>query len=160
MTKLRIRTGDLEIDAEGEEQFVKNDVLELVKEIVRLQGSVSPSKEHKHKENSHLDPRGPQDPIKLTTSSIAAKLNAKSGPDLIIAAGAQLTFVQQKESFSRNDLLAEARTASAYYSENVRKNLSSHLNSLVKSRKLNEISVGVFAIHASARQELEAKISS
>jgi hypothetical protein len=162
MTKLRIKIGDFEIDAEGEEQFVKNDLLEIVKSAMKLQDTtvVRTRDFAGGAEGGEDDRHSRHNVVQLTTSSIAAKLNAKSGPDLIIAAAAQLTFVQNKESFGRNELLKQARTASAYFNENVRKNLSSHLNSLVRARKLNELSVGVFAIHAAARAELETIIGS
>lgn len=161
-TKLRIKFDDMEIESEGEEQFVKKELLDIVGAAVKLRESLGINSDSRpngaeHRDSSH--DRHTRNPVQLTTSTIAAKLGANSGPDLILAASAQLTFVQNKDSFSRKELLTEAKTASAYYNENVGKNLSSHLNSLIKAHKLNEVSVGVFALHATARAELETKVA-
>jgi hypothetical protein len=162
MTKLRIKFDDMEIESEGEEQFVKKELLDIVAAAAKLRESLgidSDSRVNGAENRDSSRVRRAHDSIQLTTSSIATKLGAQSGPDLLLAAAAQLTFVQNKDSFTRRDLLNQARTASAYYNENVRKNLSSHLNSLVKGNKLNEVSVGVFALHAKARAELETKVA-
>ena len=163
MTKIRIKLGDLEVEAEGEEQFIKEELLGIVSAAAKLHGA-SPNLRGAgnglpDRHNSAGRSGDPQS-LKLTTSSIAAKLGAKSGSDLVLAASAQLAFVQNKTSFSRKDILAEAKTASAYYNENVAKNLSSYLNSLVKAHKLNEVSVDVYALHATAVTDLESKVAS
>jgi hypothetical protein len=51
----------------------------------------------------------------LTTGTIAAKLKARSGSTLLMAAAAHLTFVADKSTFSRQDLLSEMQSATSYY---------------------------------------------
>jgi len=153
----------MEIESEGEEDFVKGGLGDLVEAAVKLRETAQSGlrarpngAEHNNSSQRHQSGNS----LKLTTSTIAAQLGVNSGHDLLVAAAAQLTFVQDKQSFTRKELLAEARSASAYYKENMRKNLSNYLNSLVKASTLNEVSAGVFALHANTRAELESKIVS
>jgi hypothetical protein len=97
-------------------------------------------------------------PLEATTGSLAAKLNVKTGPDLLMAAAARLTFVTSLPTFPRQMLIDEMKTASAYFKANYVGNLTSALNKLVKDGKLNEPSQGNYALTASSLKELEQRI--
>jgi len=97
-----------------------------------------------------------------TTATIAAKLGCKvgAGKDVITAAAARLTLVANKESFTRAELLEEAKTATGYYKKTVANNLSNTLKELVKVGELSEISSGTYSLSATKRQELEKRLAS
>jgi hypothetical protein len=79
---------------------------------------------------------------------------------LALAACAYLFFVEQKSTFSRENILDAMKKASTYYKENDRKNLSSSLNSLMKNGVVLERTQGNFAIHANKIKELEVTLAS
>ena len=96
--------------------------------------------------------------IEATTGSIAAKLSVKSGPELILAAAARLTIVACTAKFSRQKLAEEMKTAAAYYKATYMGNLTASLNGLVKDGKLNEPSLGNYALSADTLKNLEQRI--
>src|SRR5437660_1241241 len=100
MTKLRIKVGDIEVESEADEQFIRKELLEIVSATVKLHENSAFGSEPvvNGAEGRQLSPtRTSRTPAQLTTGTIAAKLGANSGPDLILAASAQLTFVQNKD---------------------------------------------------------------
>ena len=111
-SKLRIRIGEVEIDYEGTEEFLKQELPQLLKTAMELHkaaettaGGVKTAKKH------HMPAGGGGEVLSLTTGSIAAKLSAKSGSDLLQAAAAHLALVSKKETFSRQQLLTEMQSA-------------------------------------------------
>lgn len=153
--RIRLKLGDLEVEYEGSESFIKSNLLALVSEAIELlqergdqipKAQVSPPLKDSDKQFSG------------TTSTIASKLSAKSGPDLIIAATTRLTLVLGLESFSRQQLLDEMKSASAYYKKSYSNNLSSYLQRLVKSNDLIEAATDTYALSASKRTEVEKTI--
>jgi hypothetical protein len=94
----------------------------------------------------------------MSTNTIASKLGMNSGPDLIIAACANLTLVKNKETFHRKDILAEMKTASNYYKGSHSNNLSASLKSLVSGDKLIERTKDVFALTASEKKSIKLKL--
>lgn len=155
-SKLRIRIGDVEIDFEGTEEFLKQELPELLKTAMELHKAAgSPSKSGSVAATS--DGKSKSQVPSLTTGSIAAKTKANSGPDLLLAAAAHLTFVAKKETFSRQELLTEMQTASAYYKKSYSGNLSKYLKGAVGD-KLSETAMNSFALTASARTEMETKL--
>ena len=65
--------------------------------------------------------------------------------DLVVAGCAHLYFAKEKTEFSRDEVLTEMRTASGYFKENMRKNLSRTITTLLKTNVLNEPRTGVYA---------------
>ena len=96
--------------------------------------------------------------LDLSTDTIATVLGAKSGPDLIIAAAANLHFVQGTQKFSRQQLTAEMRTAPAHFKDTFLNNLSKYLTGLTKSDRLRLVASDTYAISSKERQALEAKL--
>jgi hypothetical protein len=114
---------------------------------------LSPSLPHTHAAGSASE-------LDLSTDTIATVLGAKSGPDLIIAAAANLHFVQGKQRFSRQQLTAEMRTAPAHFKETFLNNLSKYLTGLTKGDRLRLVASDTYAISSKERQELEAHLVS
>ena len=98
--------------------------------------------------------------LQLTTGSIAAKLNVKNGSDLLLSACARLALVDHRDTFSRKEILREAKTATGYYSENVSKHISRELDKLVRQKKINEVSSDTYALQAVAKEELTSQLGS
>lgn len=155
-SKIRIKIGPIEVEYEGPETFLKQELPDLLKTITELSMSTGGTM-------NNLDDKGEAEKTKLgklqlSTTSIAAKLSCSSGPELILAAAAHLTLVRKLEVFSRKQLLDEMKTASGYYKTTYRDNLSTNLKTLLKD-KLNEPSSGQFSLSAKARKELEVRLA-
>ncbi len=157
-SKIRIKMGSIEVEFEGSEAFLKDELPIFLKTVSDLHAEhndlFEPSNEGKS-ENSQAES---SNKIVGTTGSIAAKLAIKSGTDLIIASAAQLTFVQNKEKFNRKDILDEMKSASAYYKSSYGSNLTTYLNKLVKDGTFLETSSGVYAISASKASNIKTRL--
>lgn len=95
----------------------------------------------------------------FSTNTIAAHLDAKSGPELVICAMAELELVQGRPSSSRTDILAEMKSATTYYKATMSSNLSGSLSRLVKDKRINQIAADTYALSANERKQLEAKVA-
>jgi hypothetical protein len=152
-TRFKMRTGALEFEFEGSEAFLTEQLAELVSTLASRSPQMTTL--------SAVQSGGGQtnaNPLELTTASIAARLNTKSGPDLIVAACAQLTFVEGKEVFSRDDIIEKMKTATGYFKGTFVNNLTKYLQGLVKSGRLIERAAQTYSLSAAARSEVEAKV--
>ena len=125
-SKLRIRIGEVEIDYEGTEEFLKQELPQLLKTAMELHKAAGTATKTGGAGSSGGGKGGSIFPP-LTTASIAAKTNATSGPDLMLAAAAHLTLVAKKDTFSRQELLNEMQNASGYYKKSYSNNLTKYL---------------------------------
>jgi len=159
-SKLRIRIGEVEIDYEGTEEFLKLEVPQLLKTAMELHKAFGGDPRGGGDPTSRGTAAEPVRPISLTTGSIAAKLNAKSGSDLLTAAAAHLAIVKGTMPFTRQQLLEEMQSATAYYKKNYSANLTKYIKkALQKDGPLSETSKNSYALKAAARKELEQKLA-
>lgn len=156
-SKLRIRIGEVEIDYEGTEEFLKQELPALLKTAMELHKAAGASTASKtggaggKKERASVG--------SVTTGTIAARMKAKSGTDLLIAAAAYLALVAGKDTFSRQELLTEMQSATAYYKKSYSNNLSKSLGGAVTDRKLQETANNTYALSALTRDALEAQLA-
>lgn len=163
VSKIKAKMGLIEIEFEGSEEFIQNELFGFVEGLSGLlESNPSISQNNKIISTEVIDKNKgitKQTGIEGTTNSIAAKLKVSSGPELIIAAAAHLTFVTGQEKFARKDLLEECQSAATYYKQSYSSNFSASLSSLVRSGQLTEQAKGVFAIPAAHRQRLELTLA-
>jgi hypothetical protein len=155
-SKLRIRIGEVEIEYEGAEEFLKQELPQLLKTAMELH-KVSGETAGGAGSKSHSHAKGGQGAtLSLTTSSIAAKLNAKSGSDLLKAAAAHLALVGNSEPFSRQKLLDQMKSATSYFKTSYGANLTTYIKTaLQKNGFLSEVGKDAYSMNAAARAELE-----
>jgi len=161
ITKVRVKLGPIEVEYEGGENFFKTEIPELLKMIMELykaNSSIMILPPSQPSESTPLIPPDVPKKIEISKNSIASKLGCKTGPELILAACATLTFVKLKETFTRKEIIPTMKEASTYYKQSYVRNLGNYLSTLVKDGKLLERSNGVFALHTDIRKEMEAKI--
>jgi hypothetical protein len=160
-SKLRIRIGEVEIDYEGTEEFLKQELPQLLKTAMELhKASGAAPATNTGKSSASGVATGASSIPSLTTGSIAAKLRAKSGSDLLIAAAAHLALVKKTEPFTRQQLLAEMQGATSYYKSNYSRNLSKYIKTaLQKDGGLSETAKDSYAVTAAARADLEKKLA-
>jgi hypothetical protein len=158
-SKIRIKLGPIEVEYEGSEDFLKEELPQLLEAVANLHkksGITDASPQDQNQGGSSSTPKGQ---LQGTTGAVAAKLGSKTGPDLVLAAAARLTLVVGKETFTRKDLLAEMKTATAYYKATYRGNLSGYLNGLVKDGILLETAAQTYSLSASKKTELGKQLA-
>lgn len=158
MSKIKLKVGSVEVEFEGSEDYIKDELPNLVE----LLCNNSPDENGEEEQNTEdvLPPSGDKSKqkIEMTTNAIAAKVNADSGADLVIAACAHLYLVKGHETFTRKNILAEMQTASNYYTKSRGKNLSKSLKLLQKDEKLIERSTDTYALSAGEKKRVESML--
>jgi hypothetical protein len=149
-SKIRIKLGAIEVEYEGSEQFLKEELPQLLTAAL---------KEAPAGTLPNTTQQADAGILQGTTGTIAAKLVVKQGPDLIIAAAARMTFVLEKSAFSRQEIIDEMKTASAYYKKSYLGNLTPYINTLMKDGKLLEPSTGTYSLSATAQADLKARLA-
>lgn len=161
-TKIRIKMGDVEVEYEGSEDFLRDELKELLSGVVELHREkgvrVVPPSDSGTGTDASGTPGGGE--FTGTTNTVAAKLSVKSGTDLIIAAITQRTLVGGSDKTTRTELLKEMQTASSYYKQTYSNNLSKYLKNLVSSDKLREVSKGTFSLSADELKRVRGILAS
>lgn len=154
-SKIRIKLGEVEVEYEGSEEFLKKELPDLLSSISKLYQesttSGGPSKGAKKPKQGNI--------AVGTTGTVASKIKAKSGSDLAIAAAAKLMLGDEKSSFSRDQLLTEMKSATTYYKKSYSNNFTKILSGLVKNDKLIETASNTYALTASAKTDLETTLA-
>tara|TARA_B100000749_G_C18426325_1_gene465865 strand:- start:977 stop:1453 length:477 start_codon:yes stop_codon:yes gene_type:complete len=152
MSSIKITAGALTIEYTGEQKFIENGLLDLVKELSEVD---VPTHVVSNPTNANGHTGGGTQINHLSTNTIASQMSAQSGTDLIIAALAHLQLVAGKDKATRMEISQEMKSATTYYKSTFTSNLSSYFNSLVKAKKLNQIAENTYALSASEREAME-----
>lgn len=160
--KFRIKIGQIEIEYEGGESFLRDDLANLTETVPSLleNAKVSNLTDTNPTQTAEGEAKVSDKKLDLSTSTIASRLEVKKGSELVLAAAAHLSLCEGRSKFSRSEILSEMKTATAHYKSTMNSNLTSTLNRLVKSQRLNEISTGDYALTASEIEKLEKSLAS
>lgn len=156
--------GLLEFEYEGEAHFSNDEIKGLFSHLEQIVGvRPLPTSSPLIDGTDHLEPTKPgsksEKPIpRLSIASIAARLNAKTGPDLAIAAAATLQIYQEQESFTRKQLLETMKSAKSYYKNVMSKNLTHTLTGLISSKRINSIGSDEMSLSATEMDSLREKL--
>jgi hypothetical protein len=153
-SKIKIKVGQTEVEFEGSEDFIKDNLLQILESISEWDPAklLRPSLPEHTVQESDSSTGGKKD---WGVSTYAAKLRVHTGTELLIATCAYLAFEHGRNSFSRKEILEGMQTATSYYEFNYSKNLSRYLQQLVKSDDLVVTSSKHFALSAAKKQSLE-----
>ena len=167
MSKIRIKMGFVEIEYEGSDDFLKEELPLLLDKLYALvppgsaesQGGGAASGDG---ERVGASSRGTGDSNGDigTASSIAADLGVKTGPDLVLAAAVRLTLGLGKASFTRKELLTEMQSATSYYNKNMSGNLSKMLIAMIKEKTIREVAKDTYSLSAEKKHDMEKKFGS
>jgi len=154
--------GQVELEFEGSEDFLKEDLPILLTTVAELYNSNSEtgvfSVDAEVIESDNPPTRKHKNTLMWSTTTIASKLGVKSGKELVVAACAHLHFELSMESFSRNQVLEEMKKATGYYQQNYSKNLSRYFGQLIKDGALIESAKQTYALSASKLNALESSL--
>ena len=162
--RLRLKLGHLEVDYEGHPEFIQDELPVLLERASQLSLAIakSPTSSLSGSTTDTVSPVRETPETNWsghTTSSIASLLSIKTGPELIIAAAAKLTFVDQSELFSRQEILAEMKTAASYYKASYHNNLTKYLQGLEGADRLRSGKKDTYALSPSEGSKLDARIA-
>ncbi len=150
-SKIRIRIGEIEVEYEGTEEFLKKEVPELLKTVSELYRPVNDGN------GSTLST--PSSDLQLSMGNIAAKLDAKTEPDLVIAACAYLSLVKKEQTYDRGTILTAMKGASGFYKNNYSSNLTKSLHNLVKKGDLVQNAKGSYTLSANKTKDLGSRLN-
>jgi len=159
--RFRVKLGSVEVEYEGDQEFDKKKILGLVEDVVHIYessgkksgGGLAVAQEGTGGETNK------RTSIQLTTGNIAKKLGLGKGKDLFLAACAYLDFVAHEESFNKDAIVSQARTATSLFKASSHaKNSGAYIEKLVDGNKLNEIAKDTYAISDETKAELKAKL--
>ncbi|GAA3915666.1 hypothetical protein [Litoribacillus peritrichatus] len=164
-SKIKIKMGPIEIEYEGSEGFLKEELpalLSAVSDLYRESGVVENQPIQEQTASTGVvesKPEGNGATFQGTTGSLAATLGVKSGTDLIMAAAGRLTLSLGQGTFTRSQIITEMKSATAYHKKTYVNNLTKYLNQLVKDQKLMETAKDTYALSASAKSNMESRIA-
>jgi hypothetical protein len=154
MSRIRVALGGIEIEYEGEQSFIEDSLLTLAERLISMNGGVTPLRSKFERTDT------PKSDLEASTNTIAQIIVAKTGTDLALAAVAKINIVRNIPAASRQEILEEMKQATTYYKDTYASNLSSYLNTLVRSRKVNLVSRATYALAAAERAKLEGVLAS
>jgi hypothetical protein len=177
MSKIRIKIGSVEVEYEGTDDFLRDELPLLLDKLATLGARVptsgQPGGENRPETDKqvggdrHLggDSGPPANSGAVNTglgtcSTVAATLGAKTGPELAMAAAARMIIGDSRTSFTRKELLDEMKSATAYYNKNYGSNLSSTITGLVKAKKFREVAKDTYGLAADTISELRSRLAS
>jgi len=156
-SKVHLRIADLELDCQGSEGFLRQELPKILDAITKLR-QITPISNDPSNDSNDSDSAVAK-PTKTTTTSVAARLGCSSGADLVTAAAAKLTVNDGLSEFSRDALHTEMKSASGFYKTTYTSNLSAYITSLVKSQKLLEVAAGKYAVPPKLKAEWMSKLA-
>lgn len=169
VAKIKLKVGTMELEYEGASEFLTGGIEALLETMGGLVSKLPAETPASPAHSAHMPPiigngsdageSASNRRFTFSTNTIAAHLDAKSGPELVICAMAELELVQRKASSSRTEILTEMKNATTYFNVSMRKNLSASLNRLLKDKRINEIANDTYALSAKEKNRLEEKVA-
>jgi hypothetical protein len=154
-SKVRVKLGQLEVECEGTEEFLRDELPKLLEAFSKLQPT--PLRGEHLSETSDLG-KGTNGAIG-TTATIAGRIGCKTGPELMIAAAARLTLGGAQETFTRKDWLAEMKSAKSYFKKTMESNFTVNAGRLVKGGEILEVTDGEYSLAATKLTEVKEKLA-
>lgn len=164
MARMRVALGRLEIEFEGTEEFLRNDLPNMIETFMCLaqpqQDDVANAASNLVGGSTTVDGANSNGNLpNLSVASICARLDAKTGSDVILAAAAYLGIISNMNSFSQDELRNSAKSAAGYWKEGFASNFRSYIKTLIRSKKLNQVGTQSYSLPASIRSEIESKLA-
>ncbi|MFS2047475.1 hypothetical protein ACEN9J_38175 [Variovorax sp. Varisp41] len=163
VSKIKIKLGPIEVEYEGSEDFLRVELPALLSAVAELYQKSNIAPPTTNDAAAPLQQPAPASvdagQLQMTTGTIAARLQVKSGSELVLAAAAHLALVKRLPTFSRQTLIDEMRTATSHFKQTYVNNLSRALYTLTKESKLNEPSKNTYALTAAAEKDLRASLA-
>jgi hypothetical protein len=160
LAKLTVKLPGIEIDFEGDHEFIDGRLIETLEKINAFSSKRSTVEDRGPSVAGMTEIPSPQGgTFQMTTASIAAKLDAKKGPEVAKAAIANLAFVKGQSKFRRAEIFEEMKNATGRYKQSMASNLSAILRSLVSDNVIIEAEKEVYTLTPSAEGNLKSALT-
>ncbi|MFN7114645.1 MAG: hypothetical protein ACK4PK_09855 [Alphaproteobacteria bacterium] len=157
-SKIRLKTGNFEIEYEGNITDFKTHLTEILETVSGYLPAAAASTQQAPIGTANNVVPFASGQLEATTNTIASKLGCNNGVDLIKAAALQLTLVQGKSKFTRQELIDEMKTSS-YHKSSYISNLTSYLKTLLSNGLLNESQKDTYSVNPSQLQQLQLQVA-
>ncbi len=158
MAKLLLKHGEVTIEYDGPEQFLKENLSDIIKAVADL-GKLAPAPQSRDQISKAGTPGPPKiDPADASVSTLAQKLDVTTGPDLIAAAALSLA-IGGTPAFKKRALRDRSREAKTYWKKSYANNFDNYVNRLVTSGRLNHLSGDDYAIPVKEQNTLSSRIA-
>lgn len=154
MSRIKVVLGALQLEYEGDQDFIENRLIAYISEVSKL--AVHQSAHAVATPHSNDSPQNNEGAV--STNTIAQAISAKTGADLVLAAMARILIGKGRPSASRQEILDEMKEATTYYRDSYASNLSAYLDTLVRNKRANLVSRGFYALTAGERDNLYAAV--
>lgn len=154
--KLRIKAKGIEIDWEGNVEFLSKELPKLISSIVESLGALPA--DDAADEPAADKPKRSLKTGTFTTSHLAARTSAQSAPELFKVALAKLQLSDGMDVASRKQILTEMRTATRVFKTTMVGNLSKAIRTLQGSGEINEPSPGNFSLTNQQLEQLKGQV--
>lgn len=162
LSKLKIKMGHVEFEYEGDAHFDAGAIKDLFSHLESLVGATPAAAFDSSPAPIVVQPLGgaggERPAFNYSPNTIAAKLGAETGSDLLLAGAAYLQFVNGRESFKRQELHDAMKAAKNYYKANMSGNLSRMIAGLVSAGRINELSNSDFSLSAAEQSTLKGRL--
>jgi len=158
-SKINVKIGIIEFSGEGDQKWLSEQfdkILEKMPELLKIEISNPSNGSNNGADNGKTNSNGTV--TGLSIINIAGKLNCKSGSDLVIAAAAFLHFIENKTTFSRDDITQTMKKATGYYKNSHLANLTTILAGLEKNSTLTKTATA-YSLQIDKVNELNAVLS-
>jgi hypothetical protein len=152
--KIRIKVGSIEIDYEGDETFLKGDLLKVVQDLQKI----APAAPATSGKSAIAENKSAAGAPSLTTKSIATTLGAKSGSDLAEAAVAHLSIIKGMTTFKRSEINDAMKSASGIYNANMTANLTKIIQTLLNQKTIVETASDTYSLTPDAETKLKGQL--
>ena len=160
--QFKMSLNGLSLEFDGPENFFKGEIIQFIEAASKLAGPAPQVKGSTGSAGHSPSDTGPQIPAGAipnhSSNTIAKLLDAKTGPDLIMAAVAKVIIVDKKDTANRSEIVGEMKKASSYYKKTYNNNLSKYLETLTKSDSLRLASENNYGLPAKMREQIEGKL--
>lgn len=157
--KIRIKVGMIELDYEGDPSFLKDGLENLLDTMGKLSTHVPSEIQTVSSKVDIVAPPSSLNSFDFSTTTIAAHLAAKTGPELTVCALGKIELVDGKKDAKRAEILKEMQSATGYYSATMSKNLTPTLNGLIKSKRFHLGAKDTYSLSSTERKLIEGKIA-
>ena len=164
ISKIKLKFDNVEIEYEGEQQHLMNDLGALLAQIenfsqhlVDQQVTTTSREPQSVEEKTSFDQS--QTTRTFTVGTLATKLNVNSAADLVICAMGHLHFILGKEKSDRKTIMTSMKSATNHNKPAMTGgNLSKAFSSLIKNGKIIETTKNTYALTAKELKNLETII--
>lgn len=153
MAKIVLKCGDIEIEYDGPEDFLKAELATLVRAVSDIRAFAHTKKASAAGHAHDVGGGGP-----ASVSTIAQQLGVKNAPELIMSAA--LSYVRGgAESFTKKELRDKIKDAKSFYKGSYSNNFDNYVARLVKKGRLNHLGGDDYSIPPTELTALNDRLS-